>query len=122
MERGRDRLDRDDLAADIDGPKNRRRAAETPEHSSPTDQTAEPSERSVVPQDRAVPAAGTPGSEAQRESEVRAKELLAAYQETLDVMEELPAVVWIRWGGKGLWRYLKVPYLRWFLRYSSPII
>lgn len=77
MERERDRLDRDDLAADVDGPKNRQRAAETPGHSSPTDQTAGPSDRSVVPQDHATPADGTPESAAQRESEVRAKELLA---------------------------------------------
>jgi hypothetical protein len=31
--------------------------------------------------------------------------------------EDLPAVVWVRWGRKGLGHFLKVPYLRWFLRY-----
>jgi hypothetical protein len=70
-----------------------------------------------VSQDHATPAAATPESEAQRESEERTKELLAAYQGTLDVAEDLPAVVWVRWGGNGLGRFLKVPYLRWFLRY-----
>ena len=49
--------------------------------------------------------------------EQRTKELLGAYQGTLDVAEDLPVVVWIRWGDKGLGRFLKVPYLRWFLRY-----
>ena len=72
---------------------DQQRTADTPEHSSP------------------------PESGAQRESEERTKKLLGAYQETLDVAEELPAVVWVRWGGKGLGRFLKVPYLRWFLRY-----
>jgi hypothetical protein len=43
--------------------------------------------------------------------------LLRAYQETLDVAEDLPAIVWIRLRGKGLGRFIKVPYLRWFLRY-----
>jgi hypothetical protein len=59
----------------------------------------------------------TPESGAQRESEQSTKELLAAYQGMLDVVEELPAIVWLRWGEKGLWRFLKVPYLRWFLGY-----
>src|SRR5918997_1033176 len=59
----------------------------------------------------------TPESGAQRESEESTKELLAAYQGTLDVVEELPAIVWLRWGEKGLGRFLKIPYLRWFLGY-----
>ncbi len=58
-----------------------------------------------------------PKSGVQRESEERTKELLAAYQGTLDVAEDLPAVVWVRWGEKGLGRLLMVPYFRWFLRY-----
>jgi hypothetical protein len=58
-----------------------------------------------------------PNSSVQRESEERTKKLLAAYQETLDVAEDLPAVVWVRWSEKGLGRFLKVPYLRWFLGY-----
>ena len=32
-------------------------------------------------------------------------------------VEDLPAVVWVPWGQKGLGSYFKVPYLRWFLRY-----
>ena len=52
-----------------------------------------------------------------RRSEERTKKLLAGYQRTLDVAEGLPAVVWVRWGDKGLGRLVKVPYLRWFLRY-----
>ena len=63
------------------------------------------------------PTPQTPESGAQRESEENTKELLAAYQGILDVAEELPAIVWLRWGEKGLWRFLKAPYLRWFLGY-----
>ena len=63
------------------------------------------------------PTPQTPESGAQRESEENTKELLAAYQGMLDVVEELPAIVWLRWGEKGLWRFLKAPYLRWFLGY-----
>jgi hypothetical protein len=70
-----------------------------------------------VSQDHTTPADATPESGAQHEAEQRTKRLLAAYQGTLDVAEDLPAVVWVRWGDKGLGRFLKVPYLRWFLRY-----
>jgi hypothetical protein len=59
----------------------------------------------------------TSESGAPSESEERTKELLAAYQGTLDVAEDLPAVVWVRWGDRGLGHFLKVPYFRWFLRY-----
>jgi hypothetical protein len=95
-----------------------RRPADNPEqHSSPPDQTPEPSDHSVR-QDYTRPAAATtPESGAPSESEERTKKLLTAYQETLDVAEDLPAVVWVRWGEKGLGRFLKVPYFRWFLRY-----
>jgi len=58
-----------------------------------------------------------PESESQSESEELTKKLLAAYQGALDLAEDLPAVVWIRWGRKGLGRFLKLPYLRWYLRY-----
>jgi len=64
-----------------------------------------------------TPVDATPESGAHRESEESTKELLAAYQETRRVVEELPAIVWLRWGRKGLGRFLKVPYLRWFLGY-----
>jgi hypothetical protein len=105
------------LVAGTDGPKDQQRTAETPEHtSSLPDQTAGPSDHSVL-QDHTTPAAATPESGAPSESEERTKELLAAYQGTLDVAEDLPAVVWVRWGEKGLGRFLKVPYFRWFLGY-----
>ena len=81
------RLSREDLVGGTEGPNGKRRPAQTPE------------------------------SGAQREFEENTKELLAAYQGMLDVVEELPTIVWLRWGEKGLWRFLKVPYLRWFLQY-----
>ena len=66
----------------------------------------------------ASPPVPTPESGAQREyEEQRTKRLLAAYQQTLEVVEDLPAVVWVRWRGKGLRRFLKISYLRWFIRY-----
>ncbi len=68
-------------------------------------------------QEPTTPAAATPEAGTPSESEERTKELLAAYQGTLEVAEDLPAVVWVRWGEKGLGRFLKVPYFRWFLRY-----
>ena len=83
----RDRLGREDPVGGTEGPNGQRRTAQTPE------------------------------SGAQRESEENTKELLAAYQGMLDVAEELPAIVWLRWGEKGLGRFLKIPYLRWFLVY-----
>jgi hypothetical protein len=55
--------------------------------------------------------------EAREESEERIRELLKAYQQTLDAVHDLPTVVWVAWGRKGVGRYFKVPYLRWFLRY-----
>lgn len=61
----------------------------------------------------------TPESGAQlgESEEQRTKSLLAAYQQTFEVVEDLPAVVWVRWRGKGFRRFLKIPYLRWFIRY-----
>ena len=112
----RDGLDREKPVVGTEEPKEQRRTAQTPEHSPPY-QTPEPSDHSALSQDHTTPAAATPESGAQRESEERTKKLLAAYQGTLDVVEDLPAVVWLRWGEKGLWRFLKIPYLRWFLRY-----
>ena len=53
----------------------------------------------------------------EEESEERIRGLLKAYQQTLNMVEDLPAVVWVPWGRKGVGRYLKVPYLRWFLKY-----
>jgi hypothetical protein len=54
----------------------------------------------------------TPEQEARRESEERIRGLLEAYQETLDTVEKLPAVVWVPWDRKGPGSYFKVPYLR----------
>src|SRR5919106_770316 len=65
------------------------------------------------------PPVPTPESGAQGggSEEPRTKRLLAAYQQTFEVVEDLPAVVWVRWRGKGLRRFVKLPYLRWFIRY-----
>ena len=68
-------------------------------------------------EEHATPVDATPESGAPSESEERTKELLAAYQGTLEVAGDLPAVVWVRWGDRGLGHFLKVPYFRWFLRY-----
>ena len=54
---------------------------------------------------------------ASSKSEEHTRVLLGAYQETLDVAADLPAIVWIPLRGKGLGQFIKVPYLRWFLRY-----
>jgi len=67
--------------------------------------------------DSADPEGTTPEQEAKQESEERVRGLLKAYQEVLEAVEELPAVVWVAWDRKGLGRYFKVPYLRWFLAY-----
>jgi hypothetical protein len=51
------------------------------------------------------------------ESEERIRTLLKAYQETLEIVEDLPVVVWVPWDRKVPGSYVKVPYLRWFLKY-----
>src|SRR5215203_4218901 len=91
-------------------------AANTPESSPNPDQTAEPS--SPAPsEDHANPGGTTtPEQDARRESEERIRGLLKAYQETLDTVENLPAVIWVPWDRKGPGRYFKVPYLRLFLK------
>jgi hypothetical protein len=91
-------------------------AANTPESSPNPHQMAEPSSPEPS-EDHANPEATTPEQEARRESEERLRGLLEAYQQTLDTVEELPAVVWVPWDRKGLGSYFKVPYLRWFLAY-----
>jgi len=58
-----------------------------------------------------------PEQEARQEYEGRVRALLRAYQETLDTVEKLPAVVWVPWDHEGPGRYFKIPYLRWFLAY-----
>src|SRR5215203_2903062 len=91
------------------------------EHATPPYPTGEPPEDlSGLYQDHNTsPPVPTPESGAQRhESEEQGtKSLLAAYQQTFEVVEDLPAVVWVPWRGKGLRRFLKIPYLRWFIRY-----
>ncbi len=92
-------------------------AANTPKGSPNPDQTAEPSSPEPS-KDHANPEESTtPEQEARRESEERIRGLLKAYQETLETVEELPAVVWVPWDRKGPGRYFKVPYLRLFLKY-----
>jgi hypothetical protein len=91
-------------------------AANTPKSSLNPDQTSESSSQEPS-EDHANLEGTTPEQEAKRESEERIRGLLKAYQETLDTVEELPAVVWVPWDRKGPGRYFKVPYLRWFLKY-----
>ncbi len=67
-------------------------AANTPKSSPNPDQTAEPS--SPEPSEgQTNPEGTTQEQEARRESEERIRGLLEAYQETLDTVEDLPAVV-----------------------------
>jgi hypothetical protein len=77
----------------------------------------EPPDLSLQYEAHTTPPVAKPESKAQHGSEEHTKRLLAAYQEILEVTEALPAVVWVPWGEKRLRRSLKVPYLRWFLRY-----
>src|SRR5215218_3496712 len=96
------------------------RSMPDPEHTPPPYPTGEPPDGlSVLYQDHTSPPLPTPESGAQRNEaeEQGTKRLLAAYQQTLEVVEDLPAVVWVRWRGKGLRRFVKFPYLRWFIRY-----
>ena len=79
MQGKRDGLDREELVAGTEGPKDQQRTAETPEHTSLPDQTAGPSDHSVL-QEHTTPAAATPESGAPSGSEECTKELLAAYQ------------------------------------------
>jgi hypothetical protein len=87
------------------------------ENSLSSEQTAEPSHDPEIPEDYANQEGTTPEKEARLESEEHLRALLQAYQETLDTLEELPAVVWVPWDRKRPGSYFKVPYLRWFLKY-----
>jgi hypothetical protein len=89
-------------------------AANTPE--SPPDPTVESPDLEAS-EDHESPEEMTPEQEAAQEIQKHLEELLEAYQETLDTVEELPAVVWVPWDRKRPGSYFKVPYLRWFLRY-----
>ena len=88
-------------------------AANTPNSSPNPDQAAE----SSGPEPSEDPEGMTPEQEARQEYGGRIRGLLKAYQETLDTVEDLPAVVWVPWDRKGPGHYFKVPYLRWFLKY-----
>jgi hypothetical protein len=94
-----------------------RAAADASENLPYPEQTAEPSHNPEISEDHASPDVVTPEQKERLESEERVKELLVAYQETLEALEDLPAVVWVPWDWKGPGRYFKVPYLRWFLKY-----
>lgn len=91
-------------------------APNTPRSSPNPHQTSEPSSPEPS-EDHASPEGATPEQEAREESEERTRELLKAYQQTLNKVEDLPTVVWVPWDRKGPGRYLKVPYLRLFLKY-----
>jgi hypothetical protein len=80
-----------------------------------SDQTAESSSQEAF-EDHAVEEGTTPEQEAEQEFEEHIRELLEAYQETLETVEELPAVVWVPWDTKRPGSFFKVPYLRWFLK------
>jgi hypothetical protein len=96
------------------------RSIPDPQHATPPYPTGEPPDGlSGLYQDHNTsPPLPTPESAAQGEfEEQRTKSLLAAYQQTFEVVEDLPAVVWVPWRAKGLRRFVKLPYLRWFIRY-----
>src|SRR5215212_7238890 len=97
------------------------RSIPDPQHATPPSPTGEPPEDlSGLYQDHNTsPPLPTLESGAQGggSEEQGTKSLLAAYQQTFEVVEDLPAVVWVRWRGKGLRRFVKFPYLRWFIRY-----
>src|SRR5215210_6464929 len=97
------------------------RSIPDPQHATPPYPTGEPPDglSGLYQEHNTSPPLPTPESAAQGggSEEQGTKRLLAAYQQTLEVVEDLPAVVWVRWRGKGLRRFLKVPYLRWFIRY-----
>jgi hypothetical protein len=92
-------------------------AANTPNSSPNPDQAADPSGPGPSEDSADPEGTTTPELEAKQGSEERVRGLLKAYQEVLEAVEELPAVVWVPWDRKGLGRYFKVPYLRWFLAY-----
>jgi hypothetical protein len=71
------------------------------------DPAAEPTDEALL----------TPEQEAAQQSERDVKALIVAYQRTLEKVDDMPALVWISWASAGPGRYLKVPYLRWFLRF-----
>ena len=99
--------------AEKDNPASAANSSKSPPEPDPTadPSSSEPSEDHAGPEDT------TPEQEASQETQKRLEELLGAYQETLDVVEDLPAVVWVSWDRKRPGSFFKVPYLRWFLTY-----
>src|SRR5215211_6766068 len=110
----------DELLMKQKEPKDQRSTPD-PEHTLPPYPTGEPPDglSGLYHDHNSSSPVPTPESEAQggESEEQRTKRLLAAYQQTFEVVEDLPAVVWVPWRGKGLRRFVKFPYLRWFIRY-----
>jgi hypothetical protein len=79
----------------------------------------DPEPASNIPESSPNPEVTTSELEARLESEERIRGLLQAYKDTLNTVKDLPVVVWVPWDRKGLGRYFKVPYLRWFLTYFA---
>ena len=77
----------------------------------------DPEPASHIPESSPNPEGTTPEQEARREFGERLRGLLQAYKDTLNTVKDLPMVVWVPWDRKGVGRYFKVPYLRWFLAY-----
>src|SRR3712207_838825 len=92
-------------------------AANTPEISPKSDQTAEPFQTPETSEDHVDPEVMTPELEAKQESEEHIGELLRAYLWLRETVDELHAVIWVPWDRKRPGSYFKVPYLRWFLKY-----
>lgn len=111
-------MDRRESVAGGEEPKDQQLTTRATEPSSPPEQKTRSPDR-LKPHQDLYPASvdATPGTDSRSGSEDLTKKLLAAYQGTLDTAEDLSAVVWVRWDSDGLGRFLKVPYLRWFLRY-----
>jgi hypothetical protein len=94
-----------------------RPAANSPKSSPSPHQTPQPSSPESFEDHANQEGTTSEQQEAREESEERIRELLKAYQQTLDTVHDLPTVVWVPWGPKGVGHYFKVPYLRWFLKY-----
>jgi hypothetical protein len=98
-------------------PKDLRSTPDTTESLPSSSRTAGPLDPALLSQDHTAPSSSASLLEAQHGSGTHTQILLSAYKQTLEIAKDLPTVVWVRWGGKGLGRFLKVPYSRWFLEY-----
>src|ERR671933_2606223 len=97
--------------------KDQQSTPETPKPSPSSPLTAGPLDYTVLAQEHTAPSTSVSGLEEQGGSGEKTRRLLSAYKETFKVAEDLPAVVWVPWSEKGVFRFLKVPYMRWFLDY-----